>query len=1187
MKKRVLSLLLVVAMLASLVVFPAYAEASGTVLTADTVLQDGGSYYLEEDLIRDTLNVDGITVTIDLNGHVLRAPHGKRMLYATGVANVTIKDSSEAKTGEMQATGINGQRGGVIMLDAQKTATNAENPLTLNLEGGTIRQLYAADINVTMGGGIELETSTGSTNTETVVVNMTGGKITDGYVSTRGGNVCISGAGAASAFNMSGGKIVNGYAPNGGGFYLVTGSLNMTGGTCMNNIAASGNGGNIYNAKVLNITGGAVVSGGVASGFGGNIYNEGTATLNNVTGIDGDIYSTQNVTLKGTVKIPMGNSNGIMLAKSKVLTLTDVSADSEVFFGIKWADVSQNSETAVFTSAVTEELAAAYMTNECFKNVGRTITVTNNGTTLSAAESESYKAEQKSWCPHCDSKVSWFRFSAAYGNLDTYSHFFFNSEPEVTIGDNQTVVFDMCSQTVTNGKDRVFNMTGNNAKLAVLDTIGGGVVSGGGLTNKDTKSTHNNNGGVINVAGSSQKASVEILSGTLTTVANRPNINRGGIIGMNGGDVTIKGGILKNGYTTENGGGAIYLNNGTLNMTGGLITGGSTSVGGNIYVNSAGNVNITGGIIQNGTSTGSAGNIWLYGGASTTNTISDAIIRGGNAANEGGNIYDNSASTTTSFKNVTFAAGSADANGGNIAVCDGAATFDGCVIYDGTAKTNGGNILVSAKVDGTVTFKDCVVYNGKAHTEKDEMHERADNVYAEKAIELDSVWVYGNSGLNELGSGVYAKANVTLKNNTVVGSKDEAISGGLYLKEAASSLTVDESFSGTVVLSPYWLFVNKKTETVVAKMSGSGFEPYGQILDVATSGDFTANGGKLYMGDHKTSGKEIWSYGMPEILYNAEGLQVASGATLVNAEGTQFFAKPADAFTNYANGDVLKLVGNLAEGNHGTFNLKPETTYTIDLNGKMATVNGDATNTIYGLDSANAKNLKNLDGGLTVNGAVKVEKAATGADGKQYIALQDGDLYSFHFIDMDITKVTLRTSSAGIFYKGKWTCDAELAKFIDEENLEYGVVVSRENMPDENFATEESAMPNRYSTYSGNFVSGEEKTGAIVSGIFKEGNDAGKNTENADVVIYARAYLNLGDGKYIVDGEGAQLSMMNVLQKIDEAITADSDYTTQNQTQAAILMNDFYAKWADKGLTDAIANYAEKYEFVTIFQPEA
>ncbi len=679
-----------------------------------------GHYRLNNDLTTEAHAELGDVsyVCLDLNGHVWRVTGSDYALDVGTNSNTTtqmwIIDTAD-KDGEIQAAGKGGDAGVVKVINGTK----------LVLHGGTIRQLYTADA-----------TTLGAVYINGANFDMHGGKITDGYTTstaaTSAGNLLVRGA--TSVMNMYGGEITNGHAVTNGGGVTTYGTFNMSGGTISNNVS-DGIGGNIcVNGGTPTFSNNAEVKNGVA-GKGANIYNKvASAKFENVSKIDGDVYTIADVTLEGSVYMPMGNSNGIFIeatvknnvaeTKGKLKFVNFDKTNSKIFFGVGFTDGNQS---AVFTDGGAEYL-------DCFKNVGRTTSVEVDGTNLKANRTNHGNAVNYSYCPHCGEEagpVNWFRTGAmteaekdasgtatgfevfnAANVLDSegkqkFTHFF-SSGSGLANGLKFTgeVVIDLAGETRTSSQ-QMFILEGEGSKLAVLDTVGGGKLVGKGNMGTET-ANHVANGGVINVAGATAKATVSIYSGTISlTVVNtdtaKSNVVRGGLISVNGGDLNIYGGILTGGKTnhsTDGGaGGNIYMNNGKFTMTGGLITGGTARQnGGNIYVNTNATAEITGGMVEKGTVLNQrGGNLFL---TCKDSAISNLIVRGGAVTGTdtakvcGGNIAI-SAQAKFTLNNVVMAGGTA-INGGNLSVekvdngtqnpqCE----LTNCVIYGGTATGTG------------------------------------------------------------------------------------------------------------------------------------------------------------------------------------------------------------------------------------------------------------------------------------------------------------------------------------------------------------------------------------------------------------------------------------------------------------------------------------------------------------------
>ncbi len=226
--------------------------------------------------------------------------------------------------------------------------------------------------------------------------------------------------------------------------------------------------------------------------------------------------------------------------------------------------------------------------------------------------------------------------------------------PNLSITKNTTI--DLNGHTLTISKAEQCFVVHNDAKLTIMDSKGaqdtvgypGGTVYGNKATLDEntltyyiTTSTPNGtgttetleqhtvsltgvircgdnsdqaikvNGGTLDIQGgalrnSSGKRIVLVEGGTLTMEGGyivgggNNNIDKGGGIYVNNGDVTISGGVIAANHGNE--GGGIYVNNGTLNISGGAVAGNwvndGHNSGGGIFLNS-GTLNLSGGYVTN------------------------------------------------------------------------------------------------------------------------------------------------------------------------------------------------------------------------------------------------------------------------------------------------------------------------------------------------------------------------------------------------------------------------------------------------------------------------------------------------------------------------------------------------------------------------------------------------------------
>ena len=323
--------------------------------------KDGAHLILTEDVQIGTAYVAAnASVTVDLNGHTLSTNADRTFNVEGGELN--IQDSAGGgkivgRTGDKDAAG------GAIMLYSKGKLNLYSGTITAGTEtkvanGGVV--FVGANCTFNMYGGIvtggKAVTGGNITGGAGSVITIHGGTVTGGQA-TNGGNIYSEGTvilnkatitgGVAdmggniyskSAVRLNDGALVTGgQAANGGNIYIVTGALNMVGGTVENGVATpvvdgtavtEGKGGNIY-AENAAVTVGAptgsvkaTVTGGKAY-QGGNIYSEKPEDMKdrvlgvNVNGIvtkgeavavegvtknlGGNIYSKNTTTIIGTV----------------------------------------------------------------------------------------------------------------------------------------------------------------------------------------------------------------------------------------------------------------------------------------------------------------------------------------------------------------------------------------------------------------------------------------------------------------------------------------------------------------------------------------------------------------------------------------------------------------------------------------------------------------------------------------------------------------------------------------------------------------------------------------------------------------------------------------------------------------------------------------------------------------------
>ena len=220
------------------------------VTNSTTTLESGKQYYLNNDVtVSQTITVRG-TVTLDLNGHVLKyesANKGSVIVVENG-GQLTIEDSNTSNLSHKF-----NPNGKLWVLDeASGTETVTGGVIT----GGTgyPYQLYST---VNCGGGVYIAPGGQLT--------MTGGNII-GCSAEFGGGVCIYPGrdGEQMPFSMSGGSIIGCSAEYGGGVYA-SGKFQMSGQAVIRSCTAEGTsfncGGGVYVDGSFEMSGEAIIEG--------------------------------------------------------------------------------------------------------------------------------------------------------------------------------------------------------------------------------------------------------------------------------------------------------------------------------------------------------------------------------------------------------------------------------------------------------------------------------------------------------------------------------------------------------------------------------------------------------------------------------------------------------------------------------------------------------------------------------------------------------------------------------------------------------------------------------------------------------------------------------------------------------------------------------------------------------------
>ena len=1249
MKKRVVSLILALAILASLMVAPVEAWGAGSNVTSPeatcpcgcgkTLSQvewipydpntkgdpASGHYYLADNYIQKEQHsiISGSRVVLDLRGCTLTTDDYHRLFLLYGYLGIL----DTVGGGRFSAKTTGAGFGGVIMV-----STNETNDTTLELYSGTITPdpdnkgsrrggliHLSASATFRMYGGRLLAGSTYSTanpdikepggciaavNADTTV-EILGGEIIGGRSAAAGGNIysvgttvlkncrIIGGEAATYGGNIcqNGGSLtmenchisdgVCKQTTNGGGnICMMSGAvMNLKNSTVRNGYSA-GNGGNIYMGNASGTMENTVLEAGVAAGRGNNLYGSTDAVALTVKNcqIPGDAaYIGKNLKLEGLVKIGLLN-NGLKLHFADGSAVCDASS------------LTEGSEIYVDASGTFTQPGA---NADYFKGAMRTV--------LSQSE-EGLVATQAAdgavggYCPHCQKQVTWQAFSrtgslvqnclldaaddtdpACTGYHLESGHYYLTedltkfSQYYVGIYLNSATqavkdfVLDLNGHKITAfGRafyTRVDDADGNNNMLSLLDSCGNGSITGSGSTALQGGGVIYNDGAILNIYGGTYKYALS---------ASRVVFN-GGVI-YNGDTVNLYGGILDGSTyavpetdpettkTISYKGGAYYQSSSkTFTMRAGCILGGSAWVGGGAYFGSNGKITVTGGHFMNGTATlndgddTGGGNLRFQGTTATKNALASftgCSITGGDVsvAKGGGNV--GAAQYTLNFEDCYIAYGTSTGYGGNIN-CGSSATVTctDSIIHSGVSTAQSANIHV-ASTSTTLNMTNCLVTLGKAGANGGNI--TCGNGYinifgGEISFGTSGKYggnVYANAGNYSDTSNNYTRIQADSEGNAplIAGGTAKTAGGNVYnigvMYLDAAHLVNGTAPSGQDIYQPKF---GKQTRLEL----GSGVT--GSISMFSNA----ANLGSNIYGDpiaHTVCGElnasiTLEGYGNP-MLCVKDGALCVGAASVVDSQGNEiWYADNASAVAACQAGSYVKLYTDSP--------VVLTKDCAVDLNGHTAAVSGAYE--FSGMDSAGG-------GSATLAQETRTPVDFSAPNGSRYLTMKDGSAVTYHTLNMNITGVSLRPSQDGVYYTAKWDCDDTVMNMIQS----YGVAVSLKKMPDANF--QDLGSGSLWTAYSRDtFVSGENKTSAMISGIMKtaqEGRTAEKNHTYGNMDIYANAYVILTDGTVLMGQDDVAYSLYDVMTTLDGLIETDPmNFRVYTNPARA-----FYEKWQDFGM---------------------
>ena len=1163
MKKRLFSLLLVAALLLSIPVMPVHATADTQVTITDpdtTVCGCGcgqkieditwkpwvakpgsGHYYLTGNYVMGEFNViSGESTVLDLRGYTITTESTTRLFTVNGY--LAILDTVGG--GRATAKGKYHETGGVIkVIDNETTGSKFElfsGTITLatgRSTPGSGGLVYASGGGTfVMHGGVLLEGVTYSNggclgvSGANAAAEILGGQIIGGTSSADGGNISVT---SGATLTMENTTVIGGIAKGkGGNVYVSSSTANIDNCSIGNGVAnhtttgTKYGGGNIctYSSATLNLSntevyggyallnGGNIcfgngthilksnkIWGGNCENLGANIYSSLPSAISTIDGgeIAGDVYySNSPLTLKGALKIGV-NATGLVLKQtSKTVNVSGLTSGAEIYVSGNTGKISGS--LTYLKPALDAELSIS----------GSTVTV---------------KPDDTTWKPYGTASATHVYLT---GDMADFA--------EVTV--TSDLCIDLRGFDIT-ATGRAFHVA-SGAKLTIIDSVGGGIVTGSGVAGE--------NGGVITNAGE-----LTIRGGKYIYAAG--NAVAGGGILYTSSNLTISGAILdasafKNTAESAHGGAILAAEaSGNITITGSRILGGSAYAGGGIRMG----YNITATIdacqILNAKAVTSGANVSLSGDSSHTGgflTMTKSLLSGGEDTTEyAGNFH--LTRWGAKLEDCYLRDGKTKQYGGNLSigiVPTSGLVVENTVISGGSSKDKGGNIYAAGN-SKKVAFTDCLITDGSAAS--------GGNIYINNGpfIISGGEVSYGTSTGSGGNINTSTASGLTLTDGVMLRSgHSDTYGGNIYIADKVTLANASFHNGSAATLGDDIYLTGSDTTSLIFGANQKGDIYLGASSSILTKGENGTVVGNLSMTDGASLSANIYlggSYDNAAILQVGDTFYTASALVTDSKGERHWFESNAAAVAAATAGDQLKL--------YSDNDLVLDKDLYVDLNGHKVTVSGNAK--VYGLDSV-GDDFSVSTGKLTAESGITLATEITAPGGNRYLALEEEGAYTFHRIELKITGVNIRPTSAGMYYSAKWACDDVLKAQISA----YGVVASTANMPGSDFASEEENLYTAFTKDS--FVSGEVKNGAVISGILKDGSSSSDNDTKGKTDVYAKAYITFENGQTLVSADNVGYSLYDVMQNLDKLIMKKpTQYRKYTNTA-----RNFYESWKNNGM---------------------
>lgn len=581
------------------------------------------------------------TVCLHLNGFDIRPTNAAGRIQSYGTLNIMGNGTVLGGTSTANAT-LEIQGGTVNLYGGTYTSvsTNAAPAILLAKNTAKVNMYAGATVGSTetiTPAGVNVKVTAGT-------FNMYGGIIRGGTATT-GGNVYLSASDGTQrpAFNMYGGKITGGQGNNGSNMYIKYADVTISAGAVID----GGKSYNIYMAEnaVLNNYGTITPAAGVIKDI--QLYGaEGTpATYNNyVEGVVGNV--SQNA--YGIVNSYCQACKATVAWKTKSEALGGIDDGAHYHYYIA-ADQSYTWGLGTLTKGtvclhlngktitegtrmyVSGDSTLRIMGNGKLIGSGNESSTNDTGTiTVNKGTVDLYGGEYISTASNGAPVIL---LNAADAKVNVYDGVIIGGEDDTAPTGTNVMVeageFAMYGGTVRNGVgyNNGTKTWGGNIYAAASTTVNvyGGTVEDG---------TAARGGNIAVYAGWTTDSAAELYISKNAAILNGTSSEQGGNIDTEGYVTITTAGDITGGESTGSNGGNVFLNTfGTIHITGGKITGGKAAgLGGNLHIANATILmeagEISGGEITSGTGTAHNISLLYTGNLLTTMTMTGGTVMG-------------------------------------------------------------------------------------------------------------------------------------------------------------------------------------------------------------------------------------------------------------------------------------------------------------------------------------------------------------------------------------------------------------------------------------------------------------------------------------------------------------------------------------------------------------------------------